>query len=217
MKTIAVLLSGCGVFDGAEIHESVLTMLALSQAGAAYQCFAPDIAQAQVVNHLTGQVEPAQHRNVLVEAARIARGEIKATTALDISAYDGLIIPGGFGAAKNLCDFADKGADCLVHPLVRDFIQQFVAASKPIGFICIAPVMIPQLFGQGAKGTIGQDAETAAAFTAMGGEHCPAAVDDIVVDMAHKVVSTPAYMLAENIAQANQGIEKLVAKVLALA
>lgn len=168
MKTIAVLLSGCGVFDGAEIHESVLTMLALSQAGAAYQCFAPDIAQAQVVNHLTGQVEPAQHRNVLVEAARIARGEIKATTALDISAYDGLIIPGGFGAAKNLCDFADNGADCQVHPLVRDFIQQFVAASKPIGFICIAPVMIPQLFGQGAKGTIGQDAETAAAFTAMG-------------------------------------------------
>ncbi|MGI2258581.1 isoprenoid biosynthesis glyoxalase ElbB [Shewanella sp. GXUN23E] len=217
MKKVAILLSGCGVFDGAEIHESVLTLLTLSKAGASSQCFAPDIPQLHVVNHLTGEVEEGASRNVLVEAARIARGEIKATAELNISEFDALIIPGGFGAAKNLCNFAIKGADCEINPQVKAFISQFVDAGKPVGFICISPVMIPHFYGSGAKGTIGTDAGTAEAFNAMGGDHQSAAVHEIVVDEARKLVSTPAYMLAANIGEAASGIEKLVHKVLELA
>ncbi|TCN87136.1 isoprenoid biosynthesis glyoxalase ElbB [Shewanella fodinae] len=216
MKKIAVLLSGCGVFDGSEIHEAVLTLLALSKAGVSYQCFAPDIPQLHVVNHLSGEVASEQ-RNVLVEAARIARGDIKATADLEVSAFDGLIIPGGFGAAKNLCDFALAGTDTTLTPAVDHFIRQFIDAKKVIGFICIAPVMIPRLYGKGAKGTIGSDADTASAFCAMGGEHIEAKVADIVVDNERKIVSTPAYMLASSIAEANTGIEKLVTEVLELA
>ncbi|WP_338590975.1 isoprenoid biosynthesis glyoxalase ElbB [Shewanella khirikhana] len=217
MKNIAVLLAGCGVFDGSEIHEAVLTLLSLSRAGATYQCFAPDIPQLHVVNHVSGEVAQGESRNVLVEAARIARGDIKATSELDVTAFDALIIPGGFGAAKNLCNFALVGADCEVAPEVRDFIAEFALAKKPVGFICIAPVMIPKLYGKGAKGTIGTDKGTGEAFSAMGGEHQDAAVHDIVVDEANKVVSTPAYMLAGSIAEAHSGIEKLVNKVLAMA
>ncbi len=214
MKKIAVLLSGCGVFDGSEIHEAVLTLLALAKAGASYQCFAPDIAQLHVINHAAGAVAEAETRNVLVESARIARGDIKATTELDLSEFDGLVIPGGFGAAKNLCDFAVNGAAAQVSPLVAEFIGQFIAAKKVVGFICISPVMMPLLYGAGVKGTIGTDADIAAAFNAMGGEHQAAQVDEVIVDAEHNVVSTPAYMLAGNIVEVHNGIEKLVAKVL---
>lgn len=216
MKNIAVLLSGCGVFDGAEIHESVLTLLALSNAGVNYQCFAPDIEQMHVVNHLTGEVETAHSRNVLVESARIARGEIKATDVMDISEFDGLIVPGGFGAAKNLCNFAVNGSESELAPETESFISEFILAKKPVGFLCIAPVMIPKLYGKGAKGTIGTDSDTAQAFNLMGGEHHNANVDEIVVDKANKLVSTPAYMLAGSITEANSGITKLVTKVLEL-
>lgn len=216
MKRIAVLLSGCGVFDGSEINEAVLSLLAIASQGASYQCFAPNIEQLHVVNHLTGEVESNQVRNVLVESARIARGEVLDTEQLNIELFDGLIIPGGFGAAKNLCDFAVKGALCQVNPIVDKFVQQFIAAGKPIGFICIAPVMIPH-FVKGATGTIGQDADTAAAFEQMGGIHQVVNVDEIVVDEQHKIISTPAYMLAQSIVEANQGIQKLVAKVIELA
>ncbi|MCE9686201.1 isoprenoid biosynthesis glyoxalase ElbB [Shewanella sp. AS16] len=217
MTNIAVLLSGCGVFDGSEIHESVLTLLSLSKAGADYQCFAPDMEQLHVVNHLTGQVESGAVRNVLVESARIARGEIKDCNSLDVTQFDALILPGGFGAAKNLCNFATNGSECSINPDVAAFISEFVLSKKPVGFICISPVMIPLLYGHGAKGTIGTDKDTAEAFTLMGGEHQNANVHEIVVDEVNKVVSTPAYMLAGSIAEAHSGIEKLVAKVLAMA
>ncbi|WP_065188843.1 isoprenoid biosynthesis glyoxalase ElbB [Shewanella woodyi] len=216
MKKIAVLLSGAGVFDGSEIHESVLAMLALDKLGAEYQCFAPNINQMHVVNHLTGEVEAGEQRNVLIESARIARGEVKATDELDIAIFDGLIIPGGFGAAKNLCNFATNGSDCEVSPEVSVFIREFVEASKPVGFICIAPIMIPRLYGEGVNGTIGSDLETAQAFNLMGGTHQEAEVQEIIVDEERKVVSTPAYMLAGSISEANIGIEKLVKKVLEL-
>ncbi|QYJ82342.1 MULTISPECIES: isoprenoid biosynthesis glyoxalase ElbB [Shewanella] len=217
MKKFAVLLSGAGVFDGSELHEAVLTLLSLTQAGVSYQCFAPNIEQMHVVNHLTGEVAVGEHRNVLVESARIARGDIKATDELDIQAFDGLVIPGGFGAAKNLCNFAVVGSECEVAPSVKAFISEFVEADKPVGFICISPVMIPKLYGEKAKGTIGHDSDTAHAFNLMGGEHVEANVEQIVVDEARKLVSTPAYMLAENIAQAHIGIDKLVKKVIELA
>ncbi len=213
MRKIAVLLSGSGVLDGSEIHESVLSMLALSKLGVKYQCFAPNILQMNVVNHLTGEVESDQLRNVLIESARIARGEIKSTEMLELDEFDALIIPGGFGAAKNLCNFSTNGSDCVIAPEVRGFISQFANSNKPVGFICIAPIMIPLLYGEGAIGTIGNDDETAQAFNLMGGKHQEAVVQDIIVDEVNKLVSTPAYMLADNIAEASVGIEKLVKKV----
>ncbi|WKE65446.1 isoprenoid biosynthesis glyoxalase ElbB [Gallaecimonas kandeliae] len=216
MKKIAVILSGCGVYDGSEVHEAVLTLLALAEAGAKVQCFAPDMAQHHVINHLTGEEMPEQ-RNVLVESARIARGQVKDIGELRVADFDGLILPGGFGAAKNLCDFAFEGEDCQVQPDVLTALKAFAKAHKPVGYICIAPVMIPRVYDKGVKGTIGTDKGTAAAFNAMGGDHQSCPVDEFRVDEANKVVSTPAYMLAGSILEAKSGIDKLVKEVLRLA
>ncbi|MCE2573749.1 isoprenoid biosynthesis glyoxalase ElbB [Motilimonas eburnea] len=216
MKKVAVILAGCGVYDGAEVHESVLTLLHIAKAGAQYQCFAPDIEQMHTINHLNGEVMPA-NRNVLIEAARIARGDIKPITELNVDEFDALILPGGFGAAKNLSDFAVKGAQAVVQADILKVCKEFATAAKPAGYMCIAPAMIPHVYGTGAKATIGNDANTAAAIAAMGAEHLECPVDDIVVDEAHKLVSTPAYMLAGNILEADAGIAKLVAKVISMA
>jgi len=215
MKKIAVILSGCGVFDGSEIYESTLTLLALDQAGVDYQCMAPDIKQMHVINHLTGD-EMNEKRNVLIEAARIARGAIINLTEANSSEYDALIVPGGFGAAKNLSDFAVKGADMSVNADVQNMIQAMHKAGKPIGLICIAPAMTPRLFGEGSICTIGNDPETASAIEAMGSVHQNCPVDDIVVDKDRKIVTTPAYMLAGRISEAASGINKLVSEILAL-
>ncbi|MED5525301.1 MAG: isoprenoid biosynthesis glyoxalase ElbB [Pseudomonadota bacterium] len=216
MKKVAVILSGCGVFDGAEIYESVLTLLALAEAGAQVQCFAPNMAQHHVINHITGEEMPEQ-RNVLVEAARICRGNIQDLAGLKVADFDAIILPGGFGAAKNLSDFAFEGDDCQVQSDVLAACQDFAKAGKAAGYICIAPAMLPKVYGSGVKGTLGNDASTADAFNAMGGEHQVRAVNEICVDEANKVVSTPAYMLAGSILEAKSGIDKLVHKVLALA
>lgn len=215
MTKIAVILSGCGVFDGSEIYESTLTLLALDQAGAEYQCMAPDIDQMHVINHLTGQ-EMDEKRNVLIEAARIARGDIINLADADSSDYDALIVPGGFGAAKNLSDFAVKGADMSVNKGVKSLIQAMHKAGKPVGLICIAPAMTPRLFGEGAICTIGDDPDTASAIEAMGGVHQKCPVEKIIIDRERKIVTTPAYMLAERISEAASGINKLVSEVLAL-
>lgn len=214
MKKVAVVLSGCGVFDGAEIHESVLTLLRLEQQGVNYQCMAPNIDQLHVINHLKGEVAEGETRNVLVEAARIARGEIIDLATANPADYDALIIPGGFGAAKNLSNFAVKGPDCHVNPDLLGFAQAIHQANKPVGLICIAPAMTPLLFGEGATCTIGTDQETAAAIEAMGGQHTNCPVDDIVIDEQKKLITTPAYMLAGSIVEAASGINKLVDEVL---
>lgn len=216
MTKVAVILSGCGVFDGAEIFESVLTLLALEHEGCEYQCFAPNINQYHVINHLTG--EPMNEtRNVMVEAARIARGNVKDLASANASDFDALILPGGFGAAKNLSDFAFKGADCTIQADVLTFCQAMAAQNKPLGFVCIAPAMIPKIFGEGTKLTIGNDADTAKAIEQMGGTHVNCPVDSFVVDEVRKVVSTPAYMLAGKIMEAQAGITKLVKEVVRLA
>ena len=215
-KKVAVILSGCGVYDGAEIHESVLTLLRLSQRGAKVQCFAPDIAQRHVINHLTG-AESGESRNVLVESARIARGQIRDVRELKAEDYDALVIPGGFGAAKNLSDFAFRGASCAVQPDVLAAARGFAHAHKPVGLICIAPALAARIYGPGVQCTIGHDAETAGKLQDMGAEHVDCPVDDIVVDAQRKLVTTPAYMLAGNIAEAASGINKLVDRVLELA
>lgn len=216
MGKVAIILSGCGVYDGAEIHESVLTLLALSVANVDYQCLAPNINQTHVINHLTGDVSEGEERNVLVESARIARGDIQDLASVSPDNFSAAILPGGFGAAKNLCDFAFKGADSSVNPDVKAFVSTLAKQQKPLGFICIAPAMIPKIIDSGVICTIGNDPDTASAINTMGAQHQDCAVDEIVVDEKHKVVSTPAYMLADNVHQAYLGISKLVNKVIDL-
>ncbi|KEQ16469.1 isoprenoid biosynthesis glyoxalase ElbB [Endozoicomonas numazuensis] len=212
-KKVAVILSGSGVFDGSEIHEAVLTLLSLDRRGASYQCFAPDIAQHHVINHVTGE-EMDESRNVLVESARIARGEVKPVRELKAEDFDALIVPGGFGAAKNLSDFAFSGSKLRVQIGVSTAAKAFSEAGKPVGLMCIAPAIAGRIFGEGVLATIGTDAETAAALEQTGVKHVECAVDDIVVDDNHKLVTTPAYMTAKSISEAAEGIDKLVDRVL---
>ena len=214
-KKIAVILSGCGVYDGAEIQESVITLLRLDQRGAQVQCFAPDIPQLHVVNHLTGEEMP-ESRNVLVESARIARGEVKDIKQANAEEFDALIVPGGFGAAKNLSDFAVKGAECSVNPQVLALAEAFAEAGKPVGLICILPALAAKIYGPGVTCTIGNDTDTVAALDKMGASHQECAVEDIAEDTARKLVSTPAYMLGKNISEVASGINKLVDRVLEL-
>ena len=216
MKKIAVILSGSGVFDGTEIHEAVLALHAIEQQGASWHCFAPNIDQHHVINHQTGEEMP-ENRNVLVEAARIARGNIDDIANLNPADYDAVLLPGGFGAAKNLSDFAFAGAGCEVDPEVLRTCQGFAKEEKPAGFLCIAPALIPVIYGPGAKGTIGNDPDTAHAFNRMGGEHINCPVDEYVLDQKRRILSTPAYMLASSISEAASGINKLVKELVKLA
>ena len=211
-KKIGVLLSGCGVFDGAEIHESVLTLLFLDRAGAQAICMAPDINQLHVINHLTSE-ETDEKRNVLVESARIARGEIKNLKDINATDMDALIIPGGFGAAKNLCDFAVKGPDSTIDPEVNRIISDMIDAKKPVGAVCIAPAtVVCALLEKKPEVTIGNDIDTASAIEKMGGKHIPCTVDEIHIDEKHKIVTTPAYMLGPGIKDVAEGIENACLK-----
>ncbi|EOD78972.1 Sigma cross-reacting protein 27A [Grimontia indica] len=216
MKKVAVILAGCGVYDGAEIHESVLSLLAIEQAGASWHCFAPDVDQHHVINHAAGE-ESGETRNVLVEAARIARGDVKPLSELNVNEFDALLLPGGFGVAKNLSTFATSDEEMEIEKEVLRVCKAFAIAEKPAGYVCISPVLIPKVYGPGAKGTIGNDPQTAAAFNAMGGEHIDCPVDDFVLDQSRRLLSTPAYMLATSVSQANAGISKLVSKLVELA
>lgn len=213
-KNIGVLLAGCGVFDGTEIHEAVLTLLFVDRAGAQIVCLAPDKPQHHVIDHLSQQ-ETASQRNVLVESARIARGEIRSLKTVAASDLDALIIPGGFGAAKNLSDFAFKGPGAEVDADVVRLIRDMASARKPIGAVCIAPAVLAKaLADRHPVVTIGNDVGTARAIEAMGGVHQDRAVDEICVDEANRLVTTPAYMLGPGVKEVARGIEKLVAKVM---
>jgi enhancing lycopene biosynthesis protein 2 len=215
-KKVGVLLSGCGVFDGAEIHEAVLTLLYLDQQGAEIVCMAPDIHQAQVINHLTQQ-PVNETRNVLVEAARIARGDIKNLADVTAGQIDALILPGGFGAAKNLSEFAFKGPGGSVNDQVKRILDEMIKAGKPIGALCIAPATVGMALKEKAPTmTIGKEEGVIGALAALGVKHQLCAVSDIVVDETHKIVTSPAYMLGPGIKDVAVGIEKLVKKVLAL-
>lgn len=219
MPRVAVCLSGCGVFDGSEIHEAVLTLLALDQAGAEYVCCAPDMDQMHVIDHLSKSPAAGTSRNVLIESARIARGNITDLAQVKASQIDALIFPGGFGAAKNLCDFADKGPDCSVHPEVERLVGEMLEAAKPIGAICIAPAMLARIVGKRGvhpRMTIGNDKETAAALEKMGIHHLDCPCESFVIDEPHRLVTTPAYMLGTGPAMVFEGIRKLVDEVLRL-
>lgn len=214
-KKVGVVLAGCGVFDGSEIHEAVLTLLALDEAGAQTIIMAPNVEQMHVIDHSTGDVAQGETRNVLKEAARIARGEIHDIAEVSANQLDALIFPGGYGAAKNLCTFATEGANCTVVPSVEKLIKDMYAAGKPQGFICIAPTLAAKVLGERHPVlTIGNDEGTAKAIEEMGGKHEQRTVDDIAVDEKNKIVSTPAYMLGPSIAHVAKGIRKCVNKVL---
>lgn len=212
-RKIGVLLSGCGVFDGAEIHEAVLTLLFLDRAGAEAICMAPD-KDFDVVDHLA-QKPSGERRNVLVESARIARGKIRNIREIRASDLDALILPGGFGAAKNLSDFAMKGPDATVDSEVARLLREMVEAKKPIGAICIAPATVAKALAPNKpQVTIGTDAGTAAAIEKAGATHVNRNVDQIHVDEANRLVTTPAYMLGPGIKDVAVGIEKLVLRIL---
>jgi enhancing lycopene biosynthesis protein 2 len=219
MKKIGVVLSGCGVYDGAEIHESVITLLAIDRAGAQAVCMAPNVDQMHVVNHLTGEESAGEKRNVLVEAARIARGEIKDISTVKADDIDALVFPGGFGAAKNLSSFAVKGENCDVHPEVVRLVKEFAAKQKPQAVLCIAPAMMAKIYEDAPKKpvlTIGNDKETSGKIEIMGSRHQDCAANDFVFDAENKIVSTPAYMLGQNISEVAEGIEKTINELIKL-
>lgn len=211
-KNIAVILSGCGYLDGAEIHEATLTLLAIHKAGADFICFAPDIDQHHVINHLSGS-ETGETRNVLIESARIARGNIKDIREFKTEEFDALILPGGFGAAKNLSNYAFAGADSSINKDVAEAILAMHKAGKPIGALCIAPVILAKLV-PGVSLTIGQDVQTATDITAMGAQHQLTLHGEIVIDEKNKIVTTPCYMLESRIDQIAEGAEKVVQTVM---
>ena len=219
-QKVAVVLSGCGVFDGTEIHEAVLTLLAIEEEGATWHCFAPNIDQMHVIDHSTGDVQEGVTRNVFAESARIARGADKLSelAEYDPAEFDAIVFPGGFGGAKNLSDFAVRGAEAEVQESVVSAVRSTHALGKPIGFICITPASVGALTlgGDGVELTTGDDPETASAVVQCGAKHTNCLVGDVVVDLDHKVVSTPAYMLGPGVSDVRKGISKLVNEVLAL-
>jgi len=210
MKKIGVVLSGCGVYDGSEIHEAVFTLLAIDRNGAEAVCMAPDMECAEV-DHLSGAATGAT-RNVLRESARIARGKIRSVAEVTANDLDALVFPGGYGAAKNLCNFAEKGSAAAIQPDVARLLREMASAKKPICAICIAPALVAATLGReyAPKLTIGNDPGTAEAIAATGSEHVSCPVTDFVIDRENKIVSTPAYMLAKCISETAEGIDKAV-------
>ncbi|MBF0418789.1 MAG: isoprenoid biosynthesis glyoxalase ElbB [Magnetococcales bacterium] len=217
-KRIGVVLSGCGVYDGSEIHEATLTLYFLDRAKAQIVAMAPNIPQFHVINHLTGEVVGNESRNCLVESARIARGDIRDIATVKADELDAIILPGGFGAAKNLSTIAFDGPDAKIDPDTTRLLLDMYQAKKPIGALCIAPAMLSKvLAGKGVTLTIGNDGGVAGAIQKMGNVHQLSAFDGIVVDAANRIVTTAAYMCAASIAEAGQGIEKLVDHLLKMA
>lgn len=216
-KKIGVVLAGCGFKDGAEITEAISTLIAIDKRGHTYQCFAPDKPQADVVDHTQAKVVPGQ-RNVLTEAARIARGKILPLAKAHAKDLDAVIFPGGFGAAKNLCDYATQGAACEADPGARRLIREMHAAGKPVGAICIAPVIVARVLGADhhVELTVGDSPGTAKDLEAMGAVHVKKKVTEAHVDRKNKVVSTPAYMYDARPSEVAQGIDALVGEVCAL-
>lgn len=216
MKKIGVVLSGCGVYDGSEIQEAVLTLLAIDRQGCEAVCMAPN-SDLSVINHLTTQ-ETGEKRNVLTESARIARGNIRDVKEITAAELDAIVFPGGFGAAKNLCNFATKGAAASVNADVARLLKEMATAKKPIGAVCIAPVLIAAVLGRefSPTVTIGSEAETAAEINKTGAKHQECPVTELVVDLKNKLVTSPAYMLANRISEVAEGIDKCVREVIKL-
>ena len=211
-KKFAVILSGCGVFDGSEIHEAVMSLYAIAKHGATYEIFAPNINQHHVINHIDGSVMN-EKRNVLIESARIARGKIKPLNEFNPELFDALIFPGGFGVAKNLSTWAFDGINCSVHPQVEAAIKGMHKLKKPIGALCIAPVLLAKIIGN-VTITIGKDASTAQAIEKLGAKHLTTSHAQVVVDEKNMLFTTPCYMLDANIIDISNGAKAIVSEIL---
>ncbi|PIE52861.1 isoprenoid biosynthesis protein ElbB [Candidatus Fermentibacteria bacterium] len=207
MKKAAVLLSGCGNMDGSEIHESVSAVTALDLAGWKIVFIAPDTRQARTVSYLTGK--PVEHRNALEEAARIARGDIKALEMSILDDVDAVVVPGGFGAALTLCDFAERGIDCQAHPQVKEFLQLAHKKGKPVAAMCIAPALIARCI-PGATVTTGNDSNTAEAIEKMNCSHMECSAEEVIVDRKNRIITTPAYMTATGPGEVFKGAVRMV-------
>ncbi|XP_065648386.1 ES1 protein homolog, mitochondrial isoform X2 [Hydra vulgaris] len=219
---VAVVLSGCGVYDGSEVHEASAVLVNLSRNNAEYKCFAPDIKQMHVIDHLTGQ-EMKEERNVLIESGRIARGDVQSLEKLSAENFDAVIFPGGFGAAKNLCNFAVKGTDFNVNEQVERVIKDFHTLKKPIGLCCIAPVIAAKVIpscevtvGMDAKDSKWPYADTAHAIGSIGATHINKNVNECHVDKVNKLVTTPAFMCNAKLYEVHDGIGEMVKAVLQL-
>jgi len=207
----AVVLAGCGVKDGAEIHEAVMTLYAIERNGGTYQVFAPNVMQHHVINHITGEVMK-ESRNVLTEAARIARGKIRALTEYRAADFDALIFPGGFGVAKNLCTYAFDGPECHVDRVVEEAIRSAHKAGKPIGALCISPVLITRVLGD-VTVTTGNDSATAADIKAMGGKHVNRRHGEVAIDRKNLIVTAPCYMLESTISEIATDADQVVREI----
>ena len=215
MTTVGVMLSGCGVFDGSEIHEAVLTMLELDRHGCKIVLMAPDMTQMHVINHRNGEIMAGEERNCLTEAARIARGEISCLDDVNVDELDALVLPGGFGAAKNLSDFAVAGTQAIVDPDVARMIKRVHENGKPIVAVCIAPAVVACALGkEGPEVTIGNDQGTADAIESFGARHVVCPVASFHVDHKLKIISTPAYMLGKRISEVHEGIANTIRELM---
>ena len=212
-KKFAVVLSGCGVFDGAEIHEATLTLLAIMKNGGTYQCYAPDINQHHVINHITGK-EMNEKRNVLVESARIARGKIKPLNDFKANDYDAIIFPGGFGAAKNLSTIAFHGEKAKINPDVERSVLEMHRQGKPIGALCISPAVLAAIIRNEAEVTIGNEKETADVIKKMGAKHITTTHGEVTIDKKNKLFTTPCYMLDATILDIERGAMNVVKKMM---
>lgn len=212
MKKFAVVLCGCGCYDGSEIHESVMTLLAIDRNECQYSIFAPDADQYHVINHYTKQATD-EKRNMLAEAARIARGDIQPLTALKVSDFDAIVFPGGFGAAKNLFTYAVEGTNAVVIPEVERVVREFYAAHKPIGALCIAPVMIAKILGN-VTITVGVDQKTIADVESFGAKHINTQQTEVIADKENKVFTTPCYMLPATIGDIADCADNLIKAIL---
>ncbi len=212
MKKFAIILAGCGVKDGSEIHEAVMSMYAVMKNGAEYHIFAPDIAQHHVVNHFTG-AEMHETRNVLFESARIARGMIKPLSDLEMRDFDALLFPGGFGVAKNLCTYAFKGAACTVNQEIARVIKEAVSLSKAVGALCISPVLLAGIIDD-VTITVGPDEGDAQNVKAMGAHHIVTKPGEVIIDEKHRLFSTPCYQLPSTIVQIAEGADNIVKAML---
>lgn len=224
MKKVAVLLSGCGVYDGSEIQEAVFSLLAIAENGGSYHCFAPNISQYHVINHLTGE-EMKESRNALIEAARIARGEIKDLAQFNATDFDALVIPGGFGAAKNLTQWAFKGSDGEIHPEVQRCIREMVASKKPIAALCMGPTVVAKAL-QGTEhhpslsvGTITEKspydiAAISSGIEATGATAVMKSIRELEIDTQYRIISAPCYMMEASIIEVKRNIDQAIAELM---
>ena len=217
MNKVGVVLSGCGHQDGSEIHEAVFTLHALEKAEAEAIIMAPDMDQFHVINHLNGNEDLSESRNILVESARIARGKVVDVASVSGHQLDALIFPGGTGMAKNIFDYSMAGINCTIISDVQRLVVEILEADKPLGAICIAPVMVAKVLEfLGRTGTVtgGFNDEINNDIKAMGINTIEVGAEEIVVDKENKIVTTPAYVEAKSMNESFTGIEKLVNKVL---